>query len=103
MSTASAHDPVPYKEESAQDYSQRAAARFELVTHRRYLVASGPCPRCNAHLDIPLLTEAVRGLRSGGPASAATEVPMYCACEGRPDGAEGCGAYWLFVLPADLT
>lgn len=56
MSTASAHDPVPYKEESSQDYSQRAAARFELVTYGRYLAASGLCPRCNAHLNIPLLT-----------------------------------------------
>ncbi|MXM62171.1 hypothetical protein GR925_01565 [Streptomyces sp. HUCO-GS316] len=106
MSTA--HDPVSYEESSSQEYSQRAADRFELVRHaRRYLVASGPCPRCNAHLDIPVVTEAVRRLGNGALASGATEVPMYCVCEGehqgRPDGEEGCGAYWLLVLPADVT
>ncbi|KUN79275.1 hypothetical protein [Streptomyces griseoruber] len=106
MSTA--HDPVPYEEGSSQGYSERAADRFELVRHaRRYLVASGPCPRCNAHLEIPIVTEAVRALGNGGPASGGTEVPMYCECEGehpgRPDGEEGCGAYWLLVVPGDLT
>lgn len=108
MSTTLAHDPVPYTEENSEDYSSKAATHFELVTHAgRYLVASGPCPRCNAHLDIPLLKEAVRGFGNAGPAAAPTEIPMCCACDGdhpgRPDGGEGCGAYWLLGIPADLT
>jgi hypothetical protein len=97
--------PEPYKEMTDPGYATTAAAAFEIDEYEAgALTLRGPCPRCRAEIEIPVVSSIVRGLTqwAGMPQSAARIEPVVCTCEephgGRPEGRVGCGAYWNFIL-----
>jgi hypothetical protein len=95
----------PYLEVTRPEYATIAAAAFEIEEYKSGSVAlRGPCPRCKAVIEIPVVSQVVRGLSrwTQAPAVAADIEPVICTCaephEGRPEGRVGCGAYWNFTL-----
>ncbi|MDO0928908.1 hypothetical protein QQY24_27140 [Streptomyces sp. TG1A-8] len=101
---------LPYAEESEPAYVQHVAEHFELRPYGKgLLLACGPCPRCAAPLEIPVVLTTVRLMSWRAPARPGPiEVPMACNCDEdhdhRPDGVtEGCGAFWLLGVPAELA
>ncbi|GAB7110956.1 hypothetical protein JCM4814A_92740 [Streptomyces phaeofaciens JCM 4814] len=105
-------EPLPYVEITDEDYGRRAADEFTVEeVHSGTLILRGPCPRCRASLEIPVVSTIVhhrsfgRHLRRVHRPRAADQVePMMCTCEddhpNRPNGHYGCGAYWTVVIPA---
>ncbi|MET9412368.1 hypothetical protein ABZX90_42695 [Streptomyces sp. NPDC002935] len=105
-------EPLPYLEITDEDYGRRAASEFTVDEVRSdTLILRGPCPRCRASLEIPVVTTIVhrgffgRRLRRVEPPQPADQVePMMCMCEddhpNRPDRRYGCGAYWTVIIPA---
>jgi hypothetical protein len=103
-----AGQPMPYREVTEDRYAE-SAQNFTIEEPRPgTLVLRGPCPRCEAIIDIPVVSGIFRSSRLLGsrgphnsPATGQIE-PMMCTCEddhpGRPEGAFGCGAYWTLVL-----
>jgi hypothetical protein len=106
-------EPLPYLEITNEDYGRLAARDFTVEEVRSgTLILRGPCPRCQAPLEVPVVSTIVRHRSFGGsvwrrvdPVPAADQVePMMCTCEdehpNRPDGRYGCGAYWTVTIPA---
>ena len=104
--------PLPYKAITDDTYAVDAAKSFS-VTELGHgtLVLRGPCPRCRALIDIPVVSSIFRSswsvgswLRARAPktAEAGHKEPMMCTCEGdhpnRPEGHKGCGAYWTLTI-----
>ena len=102
--------PLPYLEITNQGYATLAAQNFTIEEPKSgTLVLRGPCPRCNAVIDVPVVSGIVRSFRlfsvrrpSGKNSAASHAEPMMCTCEdehaGRPKDAYGCGAYWTLTL-----
>jgi hypothetical protein len=105
-------EPLPYTEITDDTYGGRAAKDFT-VTELAHgtLALRGPCPRCHAFIEIPLVSSIFRSSRSIGswpPAQAPKsgeaghKEPMMCTCEdnhpNRPEGRSGCGAYWTLAI-----
>ena len=98
--------PEPYQETTDPGYAAAAAAVFEIQEQGNgSLTLRGPCPRCHAEIEIPVVTRVVRGLSWGlnTPVAQQPDVePVICTCAeahgGRPEGRVGCGAYWNFTL-----
>jgi hypothetical protein len=98
--------PEPYQETTDPEYATTAAAVFEIQEEGNDgLTLRGPCPRCHAEIEIPVVSRVVRGLSWGtrAPAAQVPDVePVICTCAephgGRPEGRVGCGAYWNFTL-----
>lgn len=113
MTSSPSPAPLAYEETTAPHYSTQAAATFEIrrLGHGMLLL-SGPCPRCSEDMEMPVVDTVVRVLGRGVGRLLARqpqtqEIPVICTCEtdhpGRPAEHEGCGAYWLLVIPAGLT
>lgn len=92
---------VDYSVETHDSFAQTAAATFSLdVKGSADAELNGPCPRCEDPMSFPVHSHIFR--RRKRPARTASDnglVPMICTCksmthQGRPDDAEGCGAYW---------
>jgi len=107
--------PLPYAETTDDAYSATAAKSFTATKLAEgTLVLRGPCPRCHAVIDIPVVSSVFRGSRSLGgwlraqaprPSEDSYTEPMLCTCQDdhpdRPAGRSGCGAYWsLTISPA---
>lgn len=98
---------LPYAETTDDEYAQVVARTFTVAEpHPGTLVLSGPCPRCTAPIDIPVVTEVFRVRRSRRLVLEDHEPlvePMACTCDeehpDRPDGLQGCGAYWTMLVP----
>ena len=104
--------PLPYKEMSDDTYAESAVKDFTVTEPARgTLVLRGPCPRCHAFIEIPLVSSIFRSSRSVGgwprarapkAAEAGHKEPMMCTCEddhpNRPAGRSGCGAYWTLII-----
>lgn len=104
--------PLDYAETTDDTYSETAAKTFTATEPAGgTLILRGPCPRCHAVIDIPVVTSIFRSSRSLGdwlrvPApkvsQAGYEEPMMCTCQdehpNRPEGRSGCGAYWLLTI-----
>lgn len=104
--------PLPYTEITDDTYAVDAAKSFTVTEQGRgTLVLRGPCPRCRALIDIPVVSSIFRSsssvggwLRAGTPkaAEAGHDEPMMCTCEDehpdRPEGRSGCGAYWVLTI-----
>ncbi|MFI7060573.1 hypothetical protein ACIBL3_06290 [Kribbella sp. NPDC050124] len=99
--------PVPYREVSEPGYAEKAAETFVIENFDVGMsLLGGVCPRCQAAIEVPL----VDGIFRSAPTTERAErnghhaVPVICTCTeahpGRPDGRVGCGAYWIFNLPA---
>lgn len=105
-------EPLPYLEITDEDYGRRAANEFTVEEFRSdTLILRGPCPRCRAPLEIPVVGTVVHRASFGRPwrrpdrpQTAEQVEPMMCICEddhpNRPDGRHGCGAYWTVTIPA---
>ncbi len=101
-----AGNPVqqPYLEMTDPGYAATAAAAFEIEEYENgTLSLRGPCPRCLAQIEIPVVSRVVRGLTQPAVTPDSAEVePVICTCAephgGRPEGRVGCGAYWNFTL-----
>lgn len=102
-------EPVPYREVSEPEYAQQAAETFEIEDYGTGLfLLGGPCPRCLAPIEVPVIGRIVRAIRLRRVYEQrhdAQTVPVICTCAeahpGRPEERVGCGAYWTFELPAD--
>jgi hypothetical protein len=102
---------VQYREVSEPDYAEKAATTFVIEDFDIGMsLLSGLCPRCGVAIEVPLIDGVFRGAGSAvrvdtaERAGGARAVPIICTCSeahaGRPDGRVGCGAYWIFDLPA---
>ncbi|MDX3583385.1 MULTISPECIES: hypothetical protein [Streptomyces] len=99
---------LPYQETSERHYE---AAPFTVETvDLHLLMLRGQCPRCGAEIEIPVIDTMLSGSRTSLPFHAA-QVPaerrweaVLCTSPayhpGRPEGAVGCGAYWMVEIPA---
>lgn len=102
--------PQPYREMTDEQYADWVARHFTVEeVQPGTLVLRGPCPRCHAIIDIPVVNDIFQASRRRGgrlwrraPSTVDHEEPMLCTCEephpGRPDKADGCGAYWTVML-----
>jgi hypothetical protein len=103
--------PLPYKEITDETYALQAAKSFAVTEPARgTLILRGPCPRCRAVIEIPVVSSIFRSSRSisGLLRTRATSAevdhrePMMCTCEGdhpnRPPERKGCGAYWTLSI-----
>jgi hypothetical protein len=100
--------PLPYLEITQDGYAEQAARTFSIEeAEPGDYVLRGPCPRCGAVVDIPVVAGIFDGSRSlahrpqPGDGGKFTE-PVICTCEddhpNRPPERFGCGAYWNFVI-----
>lgn len=104
--TPPGNPPEPYLETTDPGYAEAAAAAFEIQElGNGSLTLRGPCPRCHAEIEIPVVDRVVRGIPWGPVAPAVQQPdvePVICTCAephgGRPEGRVGCGAYWNFTL-----
>jgi hypothetical protein len=105
------HQALPYAEKTDPEYAKRAAKEMTISTPTPGVdLLSGPCPQCRGEMRVLLPADVVKGARGidwfrPRPAPAATEaepVPIICECgldhPGRPEGEDGCGAYWSLIL-----
>jgi len=105
---------LPYQEITQDGYASRAAPTFTIEEPRPGLrVLRGQCPRCEAIIEIPVMSSVFDGMRSLSDlfrsgtrkaVSSETIEPVLCTCNhdhpGRPGDRHGCGAYWNFVIRA---
>ncbi|MER7764038.1 hypothetical protein [Streptomyces sp. NPDC097619] len=65
-------------------------------------VLTGTCPRCGCAFAFTYTRRVFRHPRPRSGRVDGATVPVLCVCgsphEGRPEGEEGCGAYWNVVL-----
>lgn len=93
----------PWVEESTDAYGEQAAKtiryRPEPATDPTDLIFEGPCPRCQHTFVYKWPLEVVRGLGD----ETGDVVTVSCQCPvlhpGRPEKADGCGAYWNVTAP----
>lgn len=108
-------DPLEYLEITSDEYAKLAAATFKVTPMSRHeFLLTGPCPRCAAVVQIPVVTGVYKTFRGFAafewmkpqavkePVSAVRDEPCVCTCEeehpNRPDGRTGCGAQWPLRL-----
>ena len=102
---------LPYVELTNETYAEHAAEKFTIEEPEPgTMVLRGPCPRCQAVIEIPVVDSIFRSTRSGrfwrrrplGTDAKVHVEPMMCTCEGehrnRPEGLVGCGAYWTLTI-----
>jgi hypothetical protein len=104
MNDAPTDGLVPYREISEPGYAEQAAATFVIEEFGVGMsLLGGHCPRCRVAIEIPLIDGVFRSHLATGTRDVRA-VPIICTCTeahpGRPDGRVGCGAYWIFDLPA---
>lgn len=102
--------PEPYREITEESYATFAAEHFTVEEPMPgMLVLRGPCPRCGAIMEAPVVDSifrSTRGIRlsrrSSQPAVESHVEPMMCDCgedhADRPEGLSGCGAYWILTI-----
>ncbi|SRR6266542_891718 len=103
--------PEPYLEITDDSYASFAAEHFKVEEPMPgTLVLRGPCPRCRAVMEAPVVDSifrSTRGVRFWRRPTEHAEVesrvePMMCDCgehhPNRPDGLSGCGAYWTLTI-----
>jgi hypothetical protein len=100
--------PLPYAEMTDDSYAQRAAENFTVAeVAPGTLVLHGLCPRCGTLIDVPVVRSVFRGFSFPGArrdtaSEPARNEPMTCTCAeehpGRPEGLQGCGAYWVLNI-----
>jgi hypothetical protein len=103
--------PEPYDETTAENYASDFVTSITTTTPiRRGVLLRGRCPRCGDTMDFPIITKIFqRYTRAGDVASGggSEERPVLCTCSvahpGRPDGDEGCGAYWNVTLSSTTS
>ena len=117
MTATGAALPLPYDEVTDHRFAQDAARDFRVVESVPGMkLLSGPCPRCAAVIEVPVVDALFGGSRSfdsvlrrlravPGPAGstpASRVEPMMCLCTeahpGRPPSRTGCGAYWTLLI-----
>jgi hypothetical protein len=106
---------LPYEEITVPEYAETAAKTFTVeVLPGGTIILRGPCPRCDAVVQVPVVDEVFKGMRSGlrsvtGVTRRAKDQkdhvePMICTCEdphpNRPAYNVGCGAYWTLRISA---
>jgi hypothetical protein len=108
------HDhTLPYVETTDEAYADFTAQNFTVEkVEPGTIILRGPCPRCHAMIDIPVVDLVFRSTReilfwrrhTRSPEPRARVEPMMCTCEdehpNRPDGLYGCGAYWTVTISA---
>jgi hypothetical protein len=107
---------MPYKEVTKPRYAEFAAQEFQVEGHGPgTLVLRGPCPRCGTTMEsqvVDVIFRSSRAIRfwrqnSALPDQKRHEEPMMCLCEDphpdRPEGREGCGAYWKLTITVSPT
>ncbi|GAA2746151.1 hypothetical protein GCM10010440_36740 [Kitasatospora cinereorecta] len=98
-----APDPKRYEEITNLRFAT-AAASFEALPTRGGVILRGTCPRCADPMEFPHVDRVYRmtlpGRSTAARRSGAEQdvVHMICTCTadhpGRPEGLDGCGAYW---------
>jgi hypothetical protein len=105
-------DLKPYEEVTDDRYAKEAANNFAPSSPAPGTLAlTGPCPRCDVVIQIPIVDEVYKTFRwrtgkapSGAVQPKTTErvEPVVCTCvephPNRPANRTGCGAYWQFRL-----
>lgn len=104
---------LPYVEMTDKTYADLTAQNFTIEEPEPgAIILRGPCPRCNALIDIPVVDSIFRSTRNvrfwrhrAQNSEPKTNVePMMCTCEeehpNRPEGLYGCGAYWTLTISA---
>ena len=104
MTDAPTDGLVPYREVSEPGYAELAAATFVIEEFGVGMsLLGGQCPRCQVAIEVPLIDGVFRSDLATS-AGALRAVPIICTCTeahpGRPVDRVGCGAYWIFDLPA---
>ncbi|MGH3898686.1 MAG: hypothetical protein ACRDTA_10625 [Pseudonocardiaceae bacterium] len=94
---------LPYRETTEPTFTITAASTFIIEDHGIGLqILHGPCPRCAATIDIPIVRQVVKGTGQTATTDTPAIEPVMCTCEeahdGRPEDRVGCGAYWNFAL-----
>jgi hypothetical protein len=113
------HQLLPYVETTEDVYSEEAAKSFSVIELRHgTLLLRGPCPRCHAMIEVPIVSTIFKSprslldkLRPRSPNAVTTGKghiePMMCVCAdehpGRPEGRAGCGAYWTLTITAAVN
>ncbi|MGV9540171.1 hypothetical protein [Nocardia beijingensis] len=91
---------VPYHEHSDDDFSDRAAGRFEARETTGGYLLIGSCPRCSDSMEFPWVDDAY--LNTSQPSGTRRVISMLCTCKGEHAGRDsdgiGCGAYWNLIL-----
>jgi hypothetical protein len=96
---------LPYGEILLELTEEQAKTMFSprQVTDQ-VLIFLGDCPRCGVQIDPLAIGDVVRGPQEAAaqPQFQYRDVVLKCNCtephEGRPEGREGCGAYWSLRL-----
>lgn len=100
-------DPLPYRVVTEPEYAANAARTFVVETYPEGRLLRGDCPRCGATIEVPLVDEMFSRRPVPGPSPADQAEPVICTCRephpGRPADDVGCGAYWVFVIPAETS
>jgi hypothetical protein len=108
------HKLLPYVETTEDAYGEEAAKSFSVIElPHDTLLLRGPCPRCHATIEVPVVSTIFKSPRSlldrlrPHPPKAVTTgkdhtEPMMCICTSehpdRPGGRAGCGAYWTLTI-----
>lgn len=111
---------LPYIEITDDSYADLAAKEFTAKQPAPGIIlVCGPCPRCRATVEIPVVDALYRSARSirfwrrsagasgsSGAERQCREEPMMCTCEdqhpNRPEGQVGCGAYWTLTISVPI-
>jgi hypothetical protein len=99
---------LAYEELTDPAFAVRAAEVFSVRPVVGGVRLDGPCPRCGDPMDFPHVDQTYKKIRVGrrsGEARKSSDlglVRMVCTCTGehpgRPEGEDGCGAYWNLTL-----
>jgi hypothetical protein len=102
---------LPYEETSESHYAAAAFTVERVDLH--VLILRGQCPRCGDEIEIPIIDTMLSGSRASLPFHTArmseeTRVEaVLCTSSsdhpGRPEGAVGCGAYWMTEIPTEAV
>lgn len=95
---------VIYEEVTEETYAAAFAAKCTATPTSRGVILNGACPRCADPMTFPHVSTVFKTASVLGQTSAADpgDVQMLCTCSeshpGRPEGEDGCGAYWNIRL-----
>ncbi|MEU4827092.1 hypothetical protein AB0H37_34915 [Actinomadura sp. NPDC023710] len=104
------HDPLAFAETTTPAYAAAFLAEdfaYEIVDDG--VVLRGRCPRCRATVEANAFENVVvrKGAEGGSFVQGPHPIPVYCTClldhPGRPEGIEGCGAYWRITMNGQPT
>jgi hypothetical protein len=113
------HKLLPYAETTEDAYGEETAKSFSIIElPHGGLLLCGPCPRCHATIEVPVVSTIFKSPRSlldklrPHSSTALTTgrdhtEPMMCICTDehpdRPEGRAGCGAYWTLTIMASAN